>query len=112
NQLRAGRSIDTVVTRTGNWVRGNPEMDFPSPGLTNHLDQTLGSGASDQGIIHHHDLLTRDDVMYRIELDPNLGDSAGLARIDERAPDVMIADQAILQLNAAGLGKPERHGVG
>ena len=77
-----------------------------------HLDQALARVAADQAVVHHDHRLALDDVAHRIELDLHLGHPERLGGVDERPADVVVPDEAVLELDAGDLGEAERHRVG
>src|SRR5205814_1692917 len=62
-------------------------------------------------VVDEHDALAGEDLAHRIELDPHAGIAATLLRLDERAADVVIADQAELEADTRSLAVAERDRV-
>src|SRR5437867_4224019 len=82
-----------------------------SAGTADQLNQRPAGGAADDRVVHHHDLFSLKHFPDGIELDLDLRHAAGLGGMDERAADVVIADERVLELDSRLLGKPECHGV-
>src|SRR5438874_2675080 len=80
--------------------------------LADQLDQRPAGRAAHDRVVHDHDLHSLEHFADRIELDLDLRHAAGLGGVDERAADVVIADERMLELDARLPGEAERHGVG
>src|SRR5436189_108737 len=80
--------------------------------LADQLDQGPARGAADDRVVHDDDLFSLKHFPDGIELDLDLRHAAGLGGMDERATDVVIADERVLELDPRLLGEAERHGVG
>ena len=111
DQLGLGRRVDAVVARPRDRRRRDAEVDLGGAGGPDHLHQSLAGGAAHQRIVHHHHALALQHVAHGVELDLHLGVAARLRRVDERAPDVVVSDQAMLELDPGFLGEPEGHRV-
>ena len=71
-----------------------------APGGAHHGDEPARRRAAHDRVVHHHDALALEHLAHRVVLHLHLGVAARLRRLDERAADVVIADQR--QLVAAG----------
>src|SRR5436189_11268 len=80
--------------------------------LADQLDQRPAGRAADDRVVHDHHLLPLEHFPNGIELDFDFRHAAGLGGMDERAADVVIADERVLELDPRFLGEAERHGVG
>ena len=84
-------------------------------GFAHHLHDLHARRAAHDRIVDQHDALARDDRAIGVVLEANAEFADRLGRLDEGASDVVIADDAELEGNAAGLGVAERRrhaGVG
>src|SRR6059036_218916 len=106
----AGR-VDPVIARPGDGRRSDAEMHLGRTRLADQLNQRPAGRATDDRVVHHHDLLSLKHFRDGIELDLDLRHAAGLGGMDERAADVVIADERVLELDSRLLGEPECHGV-
>src|SRR5215813_11930630 len=88
----------------GDWRGGDAEMHLLRAGLAHHLHDLHRGRTADDGIVDEHDPLAADDraIGTVFEADPELTDL--LARLDEGAPDIVVADDAELIRNARLLG--------
>src|SRR5690242_5768471 len=87
--------------------RGYAHMDLGGAGVTDQLDDLLRCRAAHDAIVDQHDAVAPDDARIgrMLELDAELADA--LLRLDECASDVVIADDAKLERNAALLAEPD-----
>ena len=83
-------------------------MNLRGAGLAHHLDDFHRRRAAHDQIVDQHDPLARDDRAIGVVLEPDAEFADRLRRLDERAPDIMIADDSELEGNAAGLRVAER----
>src|SRR3546814_15849239 len=76
-------------------------MHFLGAGLSHHLDDLGRGGAAHDGIVHQDHPLALDigAVGIVLQLDAEMADLVG--RLDEGAADVMVADDAQLEGDAA-----------
>src|SRR5215472_10887201 len=91
--LACGRVHDVVAGRDGGRAT-DAHVDFLGSGVANHTHDFAAGGAADDGIVHEHDALAFNEAANRIELELDAEIADRLRRLDERAADVMIADQA------------------
>src|SRR5690242_13047984 len=99
DQLFACRSVHAVVTGRNRGRATNAHMDFPGAGVADHADDFAAGGAADDGIVHQHDALALDEAAHGVELELNAEIADGLRGLDERAADVVIANQAHAKRN-------------
>src|SRR5215831_19879958 len=83
---------------------GDAEMHLLGAGFAHHLHDLHRGHAADDGIVDEHDPLAADDgaIGAVFEANPELTDL--LARLDEGAADIVVADDAELIGNARLLG--------
>ena len=112
DQLVARRGIDAVVARSRDRRRGDAEMHFAGAGVADHLHQLFAGGAPHQRVVYDDDLLPLEHFAHRVELDLDLGAADLLRRMNERAPDVVVADQRVLELQPRLFRITQRHGIG
>src|SRR5437899_2079901 len=94
NQFLARGRVHAVVARRDCWRATDAHVDFLGPDLANHAHDFAAGGAADDGIVHEHDALTFNEAPHGIELELHAEIADRLRGLDERAADVMIADQA------------------
>ena len=111
DQLLPGRRVDAVEAGAGDRRRAQPQVHLARARRPDHLHQALAGVAPDQAVVHDDHRLALDDVPHRIELDLDLGHPVVLRRVDEGPADVVVPDQAVLELDPGHLGEAQRHGV-
>src|SRR5436309_2310624 len=94
NQFLARGRVHAVVARRDCWRATDAHVDFLGPDLANHAHDFAAGGAADDGIVHEHDALAFNEAPHGIELELHAEIADRLRRLDERAADVMIANQA------------------
>ena len=95
----APRRIDAVETRRHGRRTADAQVHFGGAGGPHHLDDLAAGGAAHQRIVDQHDALAREDALHRIELHLHAEMPDRLRRLDERAADIVIADQPEAQRN-------------
>ena len=83
-------------------------MNFLRPELLQHAHNLLRGGAAHDRVVDEHDALPGHNLPDRIQLHLHAEVADGLLRLDERPPDVVIADQSELERNAGFLRVAER----
>src|SRR5437660_7823067 len=106
DQLFLTGRVDAVIAGPGDRRRRHAEMHLRGTGLADELPQSPARGPTYDRVVHHHDLLSREHPPHRVELDLHLRHAVGLGGMDERAADVMVADQRMLELDTRLLGEP------
>ena len=97
DELAAARRVDAVETRRHRRRTADAQMHFLRAGRAHHLhDLAAGRPAHDR-IVDQHDALPGEDALDRVELHLDAEVANRLRRLDERAADVVIADQAEAQ---------------
>src|SRR5262249_50574181 len=108
DQLGAGGEVDAVEARPLDRRRGDPDVNRLRARLTQHPHQrTLRVTAHDR-VVHHDQALAFDHLAQRIELEADAELPDGLARLDERAADIGVLDQALTVRDAGLLGVSDR----
>ncbi len=100
-QLRPLGRVDAVEAGMARRRAGDPHMDLARPGLAHHLhDLQRGRPAHDR-IVDQDDALIPDEgaVGIVLELDAEVADL--VAGLDEGSADIMRADDAELERDAA-----------
>src|SRR5690606_10884607 len=75
------------------------------------VDEPARRRAPDERIVDDHDTLSGEDLADGAVLQPDLEVAPRLGRLDEGAPDVVVADEPQLEGNPRLLGEAERGGV-
>ena len=109
-QLGALGRVDAVEAAVPGRRAGDPHMDLAGAGLAHHLHDLEAGRAADDRIVDQDDALALDQraVGIVLELDAEVADL--VARLDEGAADIMRADDAELERDAALLGVADRRG--
>src|SRR5262249_58586170 len=83
---------------------GDAGKSLLGSGIAHHLHDLHRGRTADDGVVDEYDPLAGDDCAIGavFEADPELADL--LARLNERAPDIVVADDAELVGNARLLG--------
>ena len=71
------------------------------PRVAHHADDLAAGGAAHDGVVDQHHPLALEQGADRIELELHSEVANTLARLDEGAPHIVIADQAEAKRNAA-----------
>ena len=83
-------------------------MHFVRPVLLEHSHDLFRRCAAHDRIVDQHDAFAGDDLPHRIELHLHAEVADGLLRLDERAADVVITYQAVLEGDAGFVRVAER----
>ena len=89
--------IDAIEAGMRRRRAGDAEMDFFRAGIAHHLHDFLRSRATHDGIVHQHHALAFQLRAIGIVLQAHAQMSDAIRRLDECAPDIMIADDAELE---------------
>src|SRR5438105_14985865 len=100
DQFLARGRIHAIVAGGNRWRATDAHVNFFCSGVADHAHDFAAGGAADDGIVHQHDALAFDKAAHGIELQFDAEVSDGLQRLDERAADVMIANQAHAEGNS------------
>ncbi len=89
-------------------------MHLGGPRREEHLDERAHRVAADDRVVDDHDPPS-GDLRERVELEPDALPPELLVGLDERAADVAVLDQALLERDPGALREPDRRrraGVG
>ena len=100
--------VDAVIVRMGDRRRGDAEMHLAGAGVAHHLHDLHRRGAAHDGVVDQHDALAGDHGAVGAVLQPHAELADLLGRLDEGAPDIVVADDAELVGNARRLGVTDR----
>ena len=101
NQLLAGREIDPVKTGMGHGRAGYPHVHLPCARLAQTQHAPAGRRSPHDRVIHHHNPLVAHHFLENGQLHVDtLGPVIGF-RHNERAADVMVPDETVIQGNTA-----------
>src|SRR5690349_16659433 len=99
DQFFARGRVHPVVAGGNGGRATDAHVDFPGAGVADHAHDFAAGGAADDGIIHQDDALALDEAAHGVELELDAEIADGLRRLDERAADVVIANQAHTKRN-------------
>ena len=108
DEFLADARIDAVVAGIADGGRAHAHVDGLRAGVPQHLDNLAARRAAHDGIIDHDDALALDDRADRIELELDGRVARLLRRLDERAADVAVLDQALDERQAGLVGIARR----
>src|SRR5262249_54098900 len=115
DQFRASRRIDPVKAwRNGRWTADAYVYLF-RPGGPHHFHDLPARGASNDRIVNQDHPSTLEDALDRVQLDPYAEVANRRLWLDERAADIVIADEAHAQRHTGFLRVAHRRahaGVG
>ena len=89
---------------------GDRKPDLGRARLAQRPDLAARRGAAHDGIVHHHHPFARDDFLDDRQFQAHLHLAHFLLGRDERATDVVAADEAHIEWDAALLGIADRRG--
>ncbi len=87
---------------------GDAHVHLRRAGLADHLHDLQRRRAAHDGIVDQHDALAREHVAVGVVLQADAHVADGVGRLDERAPDVVVADDAEIERDAGGFGVADR----
>ena len=87
---------------------GDAEMHLAGAGLAHHAHDLHRGGAAHEAVVDEHDALAVDDGAVGRVLQAHAELAHRLRRLDEGAADIVVADDAELVGDAAGLGVADR----
>ncbi|MND41941.1 hypothetical protein D3C80_327000 [compost metagenome] len=112
DQLVGGGHVDAVDVGEADFRCRRGEVDLGRPCFTGHLDDLLGGGATDDGVIHQQHLLALEFGADGVELATHRLLALGLARHDEGTAYVAVLHEALAVRQAQGMGDFQRHVAG
>src|SRR5215472_2893768 len=110
-KLAALWRVDAVEAGMGRRRAGDAHMHLPGAGGSHHLHDLLAGGAAHDAVVHqnHASALDRGPVGIVFQLHPEMADM--VARLDEGAADIVVADDAEFEGDArfGGIADRRRH---
>src|SRR5690349_13421667 len=100
DQLFARRRVDAIEAGRDGRRTTDADVDFARAGPPHYLPDLLRGRAAHDRIVNQPDPLPFDQVAHGIELHLDAEVAYGLFRLDEGAPDVVVAHQAEAELRA------------
>src|SRR5205807_1746949 len=94
NQFLARGRVHAVVAGRNRRRATDAHMDFGGASFADHAHDFAAGGAAHDGVVHQNNALAFDEAAHRVELELNAEIANRLRRLDERAADVVIANQA------------------
>ena len=104
-QLVALGRVDAVEVGMGDRRRGDAEMHLARAGVAHHLHDLDAGGAAHDRIVDQHDALALDHGAVGVVLHAHAELADRLGRLDEGAPDIVVADDAEFERQAAAPGR-------
>src|ERR1700722_4101662 len=95
----ARRRVHAVVAGRDGGGTTDAHVDFAGASFADHADNFAAGGAADDGIVNENDALAFDESADGIEFQLHAEIADGLRWLDERAADVVIANQAHAKRN-------------
>src|SRR5262249_28967959 len=107
DELLARGRIDAVVARPLDGRGGDTHVHLARPGRPPHLDDLPAGGPAHDGVVHHDHALARQHLAVGVELHLDAEVPDALLRLDECAPDVVVAHEAGVIREPCLLREPE-----
>ena len=104
HQVAVVAHVDAEVARVDDRRARDPHVHLGGAGVADQLDQRPGRRAAHQRVVDHHDPLAGQVLGERVELEGHAAVADLLRRLDERAADVAVLDQPVVERHAAGPG--------
>ena len=108
DHLLARGHVDAVVAGVLDRRRGDAQVDLARAGVAQHLDDLARRVAAHDRVVDDDQPLAGDDLRQRVELQPQAVLAQLLPRLDERARDVAVLDEAVVLRQAAGAREAAR----
>src|SRR5205823_3934211 len=105
-----GGGVDAEVTGMSNWRRADAQMDLGGTGFTQHVDDARGRRPAHDAVVDQRDSLSAKHGRQWIEFEVDVRFTLLLPRLDERAADVAVLDQAFAVRQAGGTREPDGGG--
>src|SRR5687768_2091847 len=97
DQLVAIGRVDAVIARARDGRGADAHVHLASACCANHRYEPFCCRTANNRIVHHYDALPIEHLAHRVVLHLHLGVATGLRRLNERAADVVIANQSQLE---------------
>ena len=105
DELRRPRRVDAVVAGAGGRRRGDAKVHLRRARRANEPDDLLARGPAHERIVDHHHARPPQHFGLGVQFDLHAEVANALARLNEGAADVVVADDAEFE------GQPARAGV-
>ena len=105
NELLATWRVDAVVARASHGRRAHAHVHFLCASRANERHEAARGGAAHDGVVDHHHTLAFEHLAHRVVLETHLCVARGLRGLDERAANVVIADERELVRQSALFGE-------
>src|SRR5688500_3077341 len=97
DELVAIGRVDAVIARPRDGWGADAHVHLARACCANHRDEPFCCRATNDRIVHHYDALPIEHLSYRVVLHLHFGVATGLRWLNERAADVVIANQSQLE---------------
>ena len=101
DQVAVVAHVDTEVAGVGDRRARDLQMDLGGSGVAHELHERPGGRAAHQRVVDHHHPLAFEVLAQGVELQRHAALADVLRRLDERAPDVAVLDQPVVEADAA-----------
>src|SRR5262249_23142080 len=96
DELLPIRRVDPVVSGPLDRRRRDAHVDLAGSGVAQHANDLAARRAAHDRVVHDDDALALQHLRHRVQLDLHAEMPDALLGLDERAADVMVADQSHL----------------
>ena len=110
HQVAVVAHVDAEVARVHDRRAGDAHVHLGRPGVADQLDERPGGRAPHERVVDHHDPPAGQVLGEGVELQGHAAVADLLRRLDERAPDVAVLDQPVVERHAARPGVPDGGG--
>ena len=94
--------VDAEVAGVRDRRAGDAHVHLGGAGVADQLDERPGGRAAHERVVDHHDPLAGEVLGEGVELQRHAAVADLLRRLDERAADVAVLDQPVVERDAAG----------
>src|SRR5262249_12867347 len=108
DQIFLPRRVDAIEGRRDRRRTADAHWNFFLAGCAHHADDLAAGRAAHDRIVDENHALTTEDAAHRIQLYLHAEVSNGRLRLDERAADVVITNEAHAQRDAGFVRVPHR----
>ena len=103
--------VDAEVAGVRDRRAGDPHVHLGRAGVAHELDERSGGRAAHEGVVDHHHALAGEVLGEGVELECDAAVADVLGRLDERAADVAVLDQPVVERQATGRAYPIAAGI-
>ena len=104
HQVAVVAHVDAEVARVHDRRARDPHVHLGRAGVADQLDERPGRRAAHERVVDHHDPLAGEVLAEGVELEGHAAVADLLRRLDERAADVAVLDQPVVERHAARPG--------